>query len=83
MPLRKSNRLSTAFTRDVEDREAFEQEFRNSNIPGVLKNILEEKLENTKMRRHDYRDPSWAYRQAHENGRAEVLEEIIEILTID
>jgi hypothetical protein len=31
----------------------------------------------------DYDSPSWAYRQAHDNGRQEAFKEIIKFLSLD
>lgn len=47
-----------------------------------LSTMLSVKVETSSMTKKDYEGGSWAYKQAHMNGRNEALTEIISLLTI-
>ena len=46
----------------------------------VLKNIIETRRRNKRPTRGDYDNPSWAPKQAHDNGFNEALNEIEKLL---
>jgi hypothetical protein len=64
-----------------EDREKREQEVNSyRNAFDSLREILESKRE--KSSKSDYDSPSWAYKQADQNGYNRMLDEVLKIITI-
>jgi len=65
-----------------------EQAHRKSIVRGnedaweVLTEVLQHRLDNTSCY-PDYSNPSWAYAQAHINGKREALQEIINMLDLE
>jgi hypothetical protein len=48
-----------------------------------LKEIVYNTIKESEIKTNDYSSPSWAYLQAHQNGRREALEEIIKLITVE
>jgi hypothetical protein len=48
-----------------------------------LKEIVYNVIKESEIKTSDYNSPSWAYLQAHQNGRREALEEIIKLITLE
>jgi len=69
---------------DPDDRVAREQAIRQAGpILEILKDLLTNRLRTaSQMREASYEHPSWAYLQAHRNGRIEDLEYVIKLLTL-
>lgn len=69
---------------DPEKRENFEKTVRNSFLVlSHLKTIIDEKIEqvaSSEIKESNYSEPSWAYLQAHRNGKREGLHKIRELL---
>jgi len=69
---------------DQGKREDFEKTVRNSFLVlSRLKDLLDEKIDQTRLsetRENNYTDPSWAYLQAHRNGKMEGFLKIRELL---
>lgn len=67
-----------------EKKEPFEQLLRNSSIvftklTEILENLDRDNLKTTKT---DYDSPSWAYRQADQNGYRRALRDVINLITM-
>lgn len=67
-----------------EKKEPFEQLLRNSSIvfaklTEILENLDRDSLKTTKT---DYDSPSWAYRQADQNGYRRALRDVINLITM-
>ena len=62
----------TKHLKDQKKKQDFELALRNDTLVlGRLQEILEERfkdLEYQEMKMEDYHNPSWAYKQAHQNG---------------
>lgn len=60
------------------------EEFKQSIVSSValrrMKEILEQRLEVIESSETDYDCPSWAYKQAHFNGRREELKDLLRLL---
>lgn len=71
-------------TSDPDDRKTREQAIRQAGpILEILKDLLTNRLRGvSQMREAAYDNPSWAYLQAHRNGRIEDLEYVIKLLTL-
>jgi hypothetical protein len=67
-----------------EDKKATEQAIRQAGgVLEILKDLLETRLRSiSKTNEDDYDSPSWAYLQAHKNGRIQDLEYVIRLLTL-
>ena len=64
----------------VEDQEARKADVLSNTFAwGILKEVLERKLE---VSTPDYAEHSWAYRQAHQNGRNQIIRELIKLLEL-
>lgn len=68
-----------------EERENFKLSVQNSKIVlDKLREIVYNMYkETTSVSSRDYDCPSWPYKQAHDNGRLEILSEILELLDIN
>lgn len=78
-----SRKLSLKWTKGLsEDRaENLEKLVRNSTIVlSRLKEIIEEDLRQDKVTESDYDNPSWAYYQAHKNGKMEYARQMLSLL---
>lgn len=65
-----------------EKREKREEEIKSyRNAFDALKEILESKRE--RSIKSDYDSPSWAFKQADQNGANRMLDEVLKIITID
>lgn len=69
----------------IEKKEFTEYLYNNQRLLNRLRDILQEKedgLERIESSLSSYQESSWAYKQAHINGRKAVLQEIKQLLTI-
>lgn len=67
--------------KDADNKGRAEKEIKNSPALDHLLRILNVRLSETlAVSQRDYSDASWAYLQAHNNGRAEVLRELIKLV---
>lgn len=67
-----------------EDQENFRKFILSSRpVLDKLKDIVYNKVKDAqKVRSSDYADASWAYKQAHLNGRVDALNEILDLLDL-
>tara|TARA_R110000822_G_scaffold75684_3_gene182073 strand:+ start:1885 stop:2118 length:234 start_codon:yes stop_codon:yes gene_type:complete len=64
----------------TEDQDARKSDVNSNTFAwGILKEILERKLE---VSTPDYDKHSWAFRQAHQNGRNQAIRELINLLEL-
>lgn len=69
----------TSHLKEEKDRKDFEGYLRNSTtIFDRLRDILHEKK--PKPSKQDYEKASWAYYQAHQNGKEEAIKEILDLI---
>ena len=67
--------------KDKEERESFKKRLlSNQDIWEKLEKIIVERIESLEPDIHDYDSPSWAYRQAHVNGKREALLDLLDII---
>lgn len=72
--------------KSTEDKEKRKEQLRVSAYTlGVLKRILEDKLEENyrTQRQYDYADQAWPYKQADHIGSQRVYKEIIDLITLE
>lgn len=79
--------MKSDWINDLSDDEVDEFEKRlkrNKIILDKLSKICYNKLSDiNRPNKKDYESPSWAYRQAHDNGAAEAYRYLIDLLTLD
>jgi len=79
-----SKALSLKWTKglDESDKERTEKLIRNSGIVlSRLRDIIQEDLDNIqKETEKDYDNPSWAYLQAHKNGKSDYARQMLSLL---
>lgn len=85
----KAKRISTTWTLGIRDKESkakFEESLGlvlTSPIMDRLREVIDQKLlEARKSKTIDYSNPSWAYKQAHDNGVEEGLTSIRELIKL-
>lgn len=66
-----------------DDKELLKKQLSNSLIADRLREIITEWERGLVVTKGDYDLPSWAYRQAHQNGMSEILDKLKSILTPD
>ena len=73
----------TKHLKALEEKENFTKLVVNSTqVLGRLKKILEDRHESSlKTDVADYSNASWAYRQAHLNGKREALQDLLKLLS--
>lgn len=71
-------------TSDPDDKKATEQAIRQAGpVLEILRELLTNRLRNiSRPKEETYTNPSWAYFQAHRNGRIEDLEYVIKLVTL-
>ena len=78
--------LDTEWTREATDKEATTSLVNNSTaVLGLLRSIVARKIEaqqRTEISQAAYDNPSWSHKQAHFNGRMQVLRELDQLLNI-
>lgn len=67
----------------ADDKDLLKRQISNSLIADRLREIILEWERNLPVTQADYDSPSWAYRQAHQNGMSEILNKLKSILTPD
>jgi hypothetical protein len=76
--------LDTEWTREAKDKKAVENLVNNSTaVLGLLRKIVQRKIEaqqRAEISQSVYDNPSWAHKQAHINGRMQVLRELDQLL---
>lgn len=80
------NKLKTIWTQgfDKGKQESFTSAFFNSPVPERLKEILNKRLQEAqKTSEADYESPSWAYKQADQNGYTRALEYVLNLITTE
>ena len=83
--MRKLYKVWTDNLKTEDEKERFEQALRNDTLVlGRLQEILDIKLtelESQETKFEDYKDPSWAYKQAHRNGYKSGLKFVEDLLS--
>lgn len=67
----------------ADDKDLLKRQISNSLIADRLREIILEWERGLPVTQVDYDSPSWAYRQAHQNGMSEILNKLKSILTPD
>ena len=66
------------------ERQSFKEYIESSSIVlDRLRELVYNTIKELEIKTNDYSSPSWAYLQAHQNGRREALEEIIKLVTLE
>ena len=81
------NLVWTKHLKTDEEKEQFRKTILGSKeVLKVLKVLLEEKensLERSEVKLEAYESPSWAYKQAHQNGYRSCLKAMINLINLD
>jgi hypothetical protein len=75
----------TAHLKDPKEREEFKQILKNSRtaLDKLKKIVYTIREDRDSVTQRDYDNPSWAYKQAHNNGAIEMCDLLIDLLTLE